>query len=306
MTARPLLVLLALGATWGASFLFIKVIVDETSPLEVAEGRLFLGALAVAVVLAVRRTRLPLRPSLWLRVTAWSLPGVVVPFILIAWAEEHIATGTASVLNSTMPLFTAVFAAAVLAEERFTPARALGLLAGFLGVVVLTGGDIYDVSDSSVLGQLAVVAAAACYAFGAVYARSLLREENPAALSGAQQAVGALAILPIMLAAEGTPNLSLSIEAWLSLLALGIFGTGIAIVAYLWLVDNIGSVRSSLVTYVIPIVGLLLGWAVLDESIGAETIVGSLLIIAGVAAVMRGQAPRSERMPVAAGAPAAE
>jgi drug/metabolite transporter (DMT)-like permease len=85
------------------------------------------------------------------------------------------------------------------------------------------------------------------------------------------------------------------LEAWLSLLALGVLGTGIAIVVYLWLVDNVGSVRSSLVTYVIPIVGLLLGWAVLDESIGVETILGCALIIAGVAAVLRGQAPSSQR-----------
>jgi drug/metabolite transporter (DMT)-like permease len=306
VTARPLIVLLALGATWGASFLFIKVLVDETGPLEVAEGRLFLGALAVAAILAARRTRLPRRPSLWLRIVAWSLPGVVVPFILIAWAEEHIASGTAAVLNSTMPLFTAAFAAALLTEERFTTARALGLVAGFLGVVVLTGGDIYDLSDDSVLGQLAVVAAAACYGIGAVYARSLLREADPAALSAGQQAVGALMILPVLFAANGTPDYALSVEAWLSLLALGVLGTGIAIVAYLWLVDSIGAVRSSLVTYIIPIVGLLLGWAVLSESISVGTIFGSALIIAGVAAVMRGQAPTSQRAPLVAGAPAAD
>ncbi len=95
-------------------------------------------------------------------------------------------------------------------------------------------------------------------------------------------------------------------EAWLSLLALGVLGTGIAIIIYMWLVDNVGSVRSSLVTYIIPVVGLFLGWAVLDESIGINTALGCALIIAGVATVMRGQAPSSQRLPVAVDATAAD
>ena len=300
MNPKALLTLLALGATWGASFLFIKVIVEETSALEVAEGRLFFGALAVGAVMTIRRTRLRWPLSFWVKVAVWALVGVVVPFILIAWAEEHIASGTASVLNSTMPLFTTLFAAIFLMEEQLTPVRGAGLVLGFLGVVALTGGDIYDFSDSSVLGQLAVVGAAACYGAGAVYARGLLKQTGPLELSGAQLVLGAVLALPIMLGVRGTPDYSLSVEAWLSLLALGVLGTGIAIVAYLWLVDNVGSVRSSLVTYIIPIVGLSLGWAVLDESIGVNTILGCALIIAGVAAVMRGQAPSSQRLPATA------
>jgi drug/metabolite transporter (DMT)-like permease len=303
---KALLILLALGATWGASFLFIKVIVEETSPLEVAEGRLFFGALAVAVVLAIRRTRLRWPPSLWLRVAVWALVGLVAPFVLIAWAEEHIASGTASVLNSTMPLFTTLFAAIFLMEEQLTPMRGAGVVVGFLGVVVLTGGEIYDFSDSSVLGQLAVVGAAACYGAGAVYARSLLKRADPLELSGGQLVLATVLALLILLGVRGAPDFSLSAEAWLSLLTLGVLGTGIAIVAYMWLVDNVGSVRSSLVTYIIPILGLFLGWAVLDESIGVNTVLGCALIIAGVAVVMRGQAPSSQRLPATADAAATD
>ncbi len=109
-----------------------------------------------------------------------------------------------------------------------------------------------------------------------------------------------------MVGVRGTPDYSLSVEAWLSLLALGVLGSGAAFVAYLWLVDNVGSVRSSLVTYIIPIVGLFLGWAVLDESIGVNTILGCALIIAGVAAVMRGQALSSQRAPATADVTAAD
>lgn len=306
MTPKALLALLALGVIWGASFLFIKVLVDETSALEVAQGRLFFGALAVGVVLAIRRTALRWPRSVWLKLAVWSLVAIVIPFILIAWAEEHIASGTASVLNSTMPLFTALFAAAFLIEEQLTPARAAGLALGLVGVVALIGGDIYNFSDSSVLGQLAVVTAAACYGAGAVYARTLLRRENPLALSGGQLVLGTAIVLPIMLGVRGTPDYSLSAEAWLSLLALGVLGTGFGVVVYLWLVDNVGSVRSSLVTFIIPIVGLSLGWAVLDESIGASTVLGCALIIVGITAVMRGQAPSSQRLPAAAEVSAAD
>jgi drug/metabolite transporter (DMT)-like permease len=306
VTPKALLALLALGVIWGASFLFIKVIVDETSPLEVTEGRLFFGALTVGVVMVMRKTPVRRPPSLWFKVAVWALVGIVIPFILIAWAEEHIDSGTASVLNSSMPLFTVLFAAIFLIEEQLTPARVAGLGIGFVGVIVLTSGDVYDLRDSTVLSQLAVVGAAACYGAGAVYARSLLKEVDPVGLTGGQLVLGTLLVLPIMLVVRGTPDYSLSVEAWLSLLALGVLGTGIAIIIYLWLVDNVGSVRSSLVTYIIPVVGLFLGWAVLDESIGVNTVLGCALIIAGVAAVMRGQAPSSQRLAVAADATAAD
>ena len=306
VTPKALFALLALGAIWGASFLFIKVIVDETSPLEVVQGRLLFGAIAVGAVMAARRTGLPRQRSLWAKIALWSVAGVAVPFLLIAWAEEHIESGTASVLNSSMPLFTALFAAGFLVEERITPVRAAGLFVGFVGVVVLTGGDMYDLGDSSVLGELAVIAAAVCYGGSAVYARTLLRHGEPLALSGGQLLMGVSLMVPVLLVVRGTPDYSLSVEAWLSLLALGVFGTGIGVVVYLWLVDNVGSVRSSLVTYVIPIVGLLLGWAVLDESIGLNTVLGCALIIGGVAAVMRGEAPSKQRLAVAVEAAAGD
>ena len=306
MTARTLFPLLALGAIWGASFLFIKVLVDETSALEVVQGRLFFGALAVGVVMAGRRTPIPRERALWPGVVPWALFGVAVPFALIAWAEEHIESGAASVLNSSMPLFTALFAAAFLADERLTPMRMAGLAVGFVGVIALTGGDVYDLGDSSVLGELAVVGAAACYGASAVYGRTLLRHSEPLGLSAVQLTVGLLLVLPVLLAVRGVPDYSLSVEAWLSLLALGVLGTGMGPVMYLWLVDHTGSVRASLVTYVIPIVGLFLGWAVLGESIGPNTILGGALIIGGVAAVMGGQAPARQRSTVAVEATAGD
>jgi drug/metabolite transporter (DMT)-like permease len=288
MTARSLGLLLLLGSIWGASFLFIKVVVEETSPLALVQGRITFGALTVVAVMAFNRHRSG-RTSLrlWAKVAGLAVLSNIVPFLLISWGEIHIESGTASVLNSTMPLFTALFASLILADERLTWLRLSGLLLGLLGVGILTGGDITDVTDSSVLGQMAVVGAAACYGAGAVYARMLLQAEDPLNLTRLQLVAGALILAPALFAVDGVPNYNLSLEAWLSLITLGVLGTGLAYMAYLWLLGAIGSVRTSLVTYIVPITGLTLGWAVLDESIGINSIVGCALIILGVTTVIR-------------------
>ncbi|TMB68250.1 MAG: DMT family transporter [Chloroflexi bacterium] len=297
--ARAPVVLLALGCVWGASFLFIKVLVDDTGPLEVATGRLCIGAVAIMTFIRLRGLPLTRTPSLIGKVSILALVANIAPFALIAWGEEHIESGTASVLNSTMPIFTALFATVVLPEERFTTARASGLVVSFLGVLVLTGNDTFDLTSSSVLGQLAVILSSACYGVGSVFSRTLLRSTDPLGLSALQVAAGAVLSVPILLAVEGIPDYSLSIEAWLCLLALGAGATGVAYVAYLWLIDVTGSVRASLVTYVIPLVGLFLGWAVLNESIGVDTLLGTVLIIGGVAIVFRGSSPGTQVRPVA-------
>ncbi|TMB97945.1 MAG: DMT family transporter [Chloroflexi bacterium] len=304
--ARAPAVLLALGCVWGASFLFIKVLVDDTGPLEVAAGRLCIGAVAILTFIRLRGLPLPSTPSLVAKVSVLALVANIAPFVLIAWGEEHIESGTASVLNSTMPLFTAIFAVAVLPEERFTKARAAGLVVGFLGVLVMTGDEAFDLTNSDVLGQLAVILSSACYGVGSVFSRTLLRSTDPIGLSALQVTAGAVLCVPILLVVEGSPDYSLSIESWLCLLLLGAGATGVAYVAYLWLIDVTGSVRASLVTYIIPVVGLFLGWAVLDESIGPNTLFGSALIIGGVAMVLRGGSPGTQVRRVAQAVVAAD
>jgi drug/metabolite transporter (DMT)-like permease len=242
----------------------------------------------VAVAAFVAITRRPwTRPSttlLW-QMTLLALLANVIPFALISWAEEHIESGTASVLNATVPIFTAVVAAAVLDEEEFTRSRAAGLLLAFFGVAVLTGPDALDVTDSSVIGQIAVVAAALCYGVAAVMLRSMIKGHDLVNLTLLQLALAGLVSLPILFVVTGGPNYNLSLEAWLSM------------------IDVLGSVRASLVTYIVPVVALFLGWIVLDESVGVNTIAGFLLIIGGVVTVMR-EKSAVRRRPVEA-APAA-
>jgi len=283
---RELAVLLVLGATWGSSFLFIKVGVEDLSPLMLVEARMLLGAATVVIAAYALGLPLPRTRRLWLDAAIMALLSNVVPFALIAWAETHIASGTASVLNASMPLFTAMLAPFFITEEGMTTPKLVGVLTGFVGVAVFSGGDITDIG-SNALGDLAAVAAAACYAIGLVFARLRFSGEHPLSLSAGQLVSGFVLLTPIAAVLGAREGITLHVDSGLSVLALGVFNTGFAYVMYLWLVAEVGAVRTSLVTYVIPVTGLLLGWAVLDESIGPAAIAGLVLIVAGIALVNR-------------------
>ena len=288
MSHRYLAVLVALGSLWGASFLFIKVVVDETAPIELAAGRILFGAVALAPAVWMRGLRLSRRPWLLADLLVLAVFASAVPFILISWAELHIDTGIASVLNSTMPLWTALFASMFLADEQLTRPTVLGLLAGFGGVAVLSGGDVTSLKENGLLGHLAVVGAAASYGATAVFARARLQAEDRLTIQAVQLSMAAVILIPLSFAVEGTPALGLSTKAWLAWLALGAVNTGAAGVIYYWLIKHVGSVRTSLVTYIIPTVGLLLGAFVLDEKLGLNALPGAALIVAGVAMVAGG------------------
>ena len=288
MSARHLALLVALGSLWGASFLFIKIVVDETAPLQLAAGRVLFGAVALAPVVWFRGLRLADGPRVLWRLLLLALFSAAVPFFLIAWAELHIDTGVASVLNSTMPLWTAIFASAFLADEHLTPATILGLLVGFGGVAVLSGDDLTSLRGASMLGHLAVVGAAGCYGAGAVFARARLQAEDRVTISAVQLAMAALLLVPLSLAVDGPPVLNLSAKGWLAWLTLGAASTGLGSVVFYWLIQRVGSVRTSLVTYIIPTVGLLLGAVVLNEELGLNALLGAALIVMGVATVAGG------------------
>ena len=286
MKPRELAVLLVLGTTWGSSFLFIKVGVEDLSPLMLVEARMLLGAATVVIATYALGLSLPRTRRLWLDAAIMALLSNVVPFALIAWAETHITSGTASVLNASMPLFTAMLAPFFITEEGMTTPKLVGVLTGFVGVAVFSGGDITDIG-SNALGDLAAVAAAACYAIGLVFARLRFSGQHPLSLSAGQLVSGFVLLAPVAAVLGAREGISLQVDSGLSVLALGVFNTGFAYVMYLWLVAEVGAVKTSLVTYVIPVTGLLLGWAVLDETIGPAAIAGLVLIVAGVALVNR-------------------
>jgi drug/metabolite transporter (DMT)-like permease len=283
LNTRALAILIALGCIWGASFLFIKVIVGETAPVTLVAGRLTLGALPLLIVMAVKRSRIVDRRTILPKTLVTAIFATALPFFLIATGEEHIDSGVAAVLNSTMPLWTAVFTALFLPLERLGRGALWGLAVGFGGVLVLSSPDLMHLTDSSFLGQLAVLAAAISYGSALVFARGTLAGEDPVLVATLQIVLGALIMWPLAFAVSGgSPNIDVGMKAWLAWITLGCLGTGIAYIAYYWLMVNIG-VLVSAVTYFPPVIGLFLGWLVLDEALGVNVIAGAALIILGVA-----------------------
>jgi drug/metabolite transporter (DMT)-like permease len=280
-------ILVVLGFVLGSAFLWTKVLVDYLTPGQFVVARLGLAALAVLACLGVRG-RLP-RPGRRLLVGAsvLALFDSVIPYGLIAWAQGSLDSGTTAVLISTMPLFTALFASVALPDERLPAARLGALLVGFSGVVAITGAGSLDPRQGFSPGHAAVIGASFSYGAATVYSRVLVRHASVIDVSAVKLLAGTLIAVPFMFAIDGAPTgIELDARAIGALVMLGVVSTGIARLAYLWTIAEMGSVRASVVTYVIPVSGLLLGWAVLGEQPAPGTFVGMTLIVAGSAGVM--------------------
>jgi drug/metabolite transporter (DMT)-like permease len=285
----PALVLLA--GIWGGSFILMKVLVEDISPVQIVAGRLVLGAGAVTLFTLLSGRRFPLEPRLVALTGLLVLVDSVVPFTLVAWAETRIEGGKASVMMSAMPLFTTLFAVAFVREEKLSISRTAGIAVGFLGVIVLTNGNLVRPGHSDAPALLAVVGAAASNGAAVVFARRLLHGRDAIGFSAMKLTLGALVCLPVAMAMHGPAGYAhMGGGSVLALLTLGLLGTGFAYTAYFWVVSRAGSVKASLVTYMIPVSGLLLGAVFLGEHIGISTVAGGAVIASGVALVMFGGA----------------
>ena len=287
----PALRLALLSLMWGSSFLFMKVGLEGLSPQQIVLARMLFGAVVLVAIVAARRERLPRSGRIWAHLFALTVVANLVPFFLIAWGEESISSATAGVLNATTPLFTTLIALAALPEERPTSDKALGLVVGFVGVVVLLGGG----GRGEVGGYLAVLGASACYGVAFVYMRRVLSPTglSPVVLSTAQIVAGAL-LMVIATPVIGRSPIDLDLAIVLSMIALGALGTGLAYLLSYSLVRDIGATGASLVTYLIPLAAVALGVIVLDERLQWNLPIGGAVVIVGVA-LAQGRFSRRER-----------
>lgn len=279
MKPRDTAAILLLSACWGVAFLFIRVVVREVPPATVVAGRLTLAA-AIIAPLAWRRAGMPPR-STWPALLFLAVFNNVLPFALITGAEEHISSSLAAAIVATMPLFTLIFAVAG-RTERADVDKVAGLLVGFAGAVVLVGADIADVSNSSTLAEFAVIAASASYAVSTVVARER-STGDPLSLASGQMVMAAIIALPLAFLVDGRPDLAVGWHAALSWIGLGALSSALAYVLFFLLVEDLPATQVAVVTYLVPIVAAVLGWAVLDERIGLNLFVGLALIVVGVA-----------------------
>jgi drug/metabolite transporter (DMT)-like permease len=281
VTPRQVTLMLALGTIWGSSYLFIKNLVDAADPVTIIAVRMVLGAITLGAILLLQRRMLPAWGTVWGHLAVMSLLGNLLPFWLIAWSQKHTTSALAAVLNAAIPLFTLLIAATAFRMERITPNRVAGIALGMVGVAFLTGSSVLDFGSSGGLGALALLGASLCYGFAFAYARRFVRG-NPLSNVTAQLGMGAIVIVPVALATgwvETDKLAATDIAGWIILSAVG---TGLAYVIYYGLIAEMGATAASFVTYIIPVVGVILGWVILDERLAWTGFVGMALIVVGV------------------------
>ncbi|SCE77979.1 Permease of the drug/metabolite transporter (DMT) superfamily [Micromonospora purpureochromogenes] len=298
---------LALAAIWGASFLFIKVAIEELHPLHLTLYRVATGALTLLVVLAVLRDRLPREPRVWAHLVVVAAFGVAIPFTLFGFGEQRVESMLAGIWNATTPLIVLPLAVLVFRTERLTTRRAVGLGLGFLGVLVVLG--VWEgVGGAHFTGQLMCFGAAACYGVAIPYQKKFIAGSaySGLSLSAAQllMATAQLAVVGPLVA--GTPPVptGLSAPVVASVVALGALGTGLAFVINLRNIRLAGASTASTVTYLIPIFAVLIGAVVLDERLNWHQPVGALVVLLGVAVAQGLVGRRRLRGTATAGAPA--
>jgi drug/metabolite transporter (DMT)-like permease len=281
-------VFIALGFFWGSSYLFIKIGVDHgLQPFTLIMYRLLIGFVLLATVVAIAREPLPRDLRTYGHLAVMGTINIAVPFGLITFAESlpAIDSSLASVINSAVPLFVIVIAAIFLKGETITVNRLVGLAVGFVGVGILVGFDLTDLGSSSAIGELALVGATISYAFGNVYAKAHVHGLRPMVPALFQVFFGLLVTSTLAFATEHPLAIAWTPETILAVVWLGLLGSGLAYLCYFRILQRWGATRTSLVAYLLPIYGIALGAAVLAEPIALTTLVGTGLIIGGIALV---------------------
>ncbi|HEY3288532.1 MAG TPA: EamA family transporter, partial [Anaerolineae bacterium] len=284
--------IIILALIWGASFLFIKIGLNGgMSPVLVATMRLALGSTLLWGVVLVRRMvapasfkkPIPQDRGTWAKLLIIGLLNNTIPFALIAWGEQRISSGLASVFNSTMPLFTVVFAHLLTHDDRITPIKAIGVGIGFLGVGVVIAPSAGDLTGE-LLGCLAVIVASASYAIATVYVKkNLTGATDPIATGAGQLIMGFVWLVPLALLTGATSNLAtIPTDALLAVTVLGLLGTGVAYIIYYLVIQRAKASQMALVTYLLPITALVYGAWLLDEPISIFSVIGFAMIVTGI------------------------
>jgi drug/metabolite transporter (DMT)-like permease len=279
--------LLLLAAIWGGAFFFIGVAVRHVPPLTYVWLRLTIAAGGMVLFLKLKREPLGLPRTAWGSMLVLALLNNVVPFSLFGWGQTHIASGLASILNATTPIWGVVVAHLFTDDERMSPRKIAGVLLGFGGVATMIGPALLSNIGSNALAQLACVSAALCYALAAVWARRFRRMGlKPMAVTTGQLTVGSAIMFPLAMIVDrpwlhALPPLS----AWGAILALGLVCSAFAYVLYFRLIDSAGATNALLVTLLVPPVAIFLGASFLGETLAPQDFAGLGLIALGLAAI---------------------
>ena len=290
MKSKDWLAFLALSLAWGSSFFWIKIALEEIGPFALVAWRVLFGILGLLVVVALKRPDWPKSRKVWGALAVLGLTNTAIPFVLISWAELHIDSAVASILNGSLPLFTTVIAHFALTDDKLTRQRILGLLVGFVGVFVLIRRDAGGDLEFNLLAQGAMILAVLFYAYSGIYARLNTKEVTPiihALIPLITADVLLWGIAPVVESPFTLPTLAMT---WWAILWLGLVGSCVAYLLYFYLLHSVGPTRSSMVTYTFPLVGVTLGVGFLGERLDFSLVLGALLILASLYIVNREKA----------------
>lgn len=286
MKTKHWIAFISLGLIWSSSFLWIKIGVQEIGPMALVAFRALFGLLAAGSIAVYQKVAWPRDWKTWGVYAILGPTSIAIPIFFISWGEQTIDSAVASILNATVPLFTLIIAHFWLHDDKMTVPKVVGLLIGFAGILLLFSEDLLASKHLNVIGQLAVVLASLFYAWSAVFGRKYTHHVSGAALRGALPLITATIFMwtigPIAEKPFLFPTLPIT---WVAVLWLGILGSGVATILFYYLLHEIGPTRTTLVTYLFPVGGVILGVLFLNEKLSWQLLAGTVLIIASLAVV---------------------
>lgn len=292
-----------LGASallWGSSFLWIKYALHGFSPLQIAVIRIAMGAVLLVGVLYWQGVRLPTDRATWLHLLVTGLFGNAIPFVLFGVGEQTVDSSIAGIANATTPLWAVVLGFLVGTEKALTGRKVGGIVLGFLGTVVVLAP--WNAGGPAIGGTLACLGAAFSYAVQLTYLGRFLHNQGlPPVLLSSGQLIAATGWLALAVPVAGTTAVTPRFDAFLALGILGLFGTGLAFLLFFPLIAEVGPTLASTVTYLMPIVAVALGAAVLGEPLHPSLVVGTAIVLVGIGLTRSKPAAAEPEVPVAAG-----
>ena len=287
MNRSDWLILGTLALIWGGAFFFIGVAVRHVPPLTYVWLRLTIAAVAMWLFLRFKGQGLGLPQGAWGSILLLALLNNALPFALFGWGQTHIASGLASILNATTPIWGVLVAHFLTQDERMTPRKIAGVLLGFGGVATMIGPSLLSSVGTNALAQLACVTASLSYALAAVWARRFRKQGiSPLSVTTGQLTAGALVMLPVsMLVDRPWTHAFPPLTAWGAIIALALLCTAFGYVLYFRLIETSGATNALLVTLLVPPVAILLGALFLSETLAPQDFIGLALIALGLAAI---------------------
>ncbi len=279
--------IITLSVLWGGSFFFVGVAVQDLPTMTIVVTRVGLAAIILIILMRVRGISFPTNKSVWGAFLIMGFLNNAVPFLLIVWGQSHIASGVASILNATTPLFAVVIAHVLTIDEKLTPLRFFGVVMGVIGVAGMIGGKAIAALGTDVIAQVAILGAAISYSFAGIFGRRFrAMGVSPIATATGQVAASSLMLLPIMLMIDQPWTLPMpGMDTILSLIALAGLSTALAYILYFKILETAGATNLMLVTFLVPISAVLLGIGFLNEALEARHLFGMALIGTGLVAI---------------------